>query len=779
MKKLHLLLLLFFPCFALGAPTVAPTKAEVEAVAADVAALDTSKADADGGNIGDPAAFLRGSRSLAYNKLIDESHELWRIVAKLQREQFSAAGLVYRNRFRSASFGDSVVCDIQPQVANFFGYGGGDTNLQAWTNEAGSTPTDGTDANYPAWSAGVFQRYDQWTRTPGGFIKHLDASFTGGTYTQVTGHYVPFHSAYVQFLAGNSTGSGDASYGQFKLQYQINQTGGWIDCTTASVSGGGSNAGGVINTNSGAAETFALAIFTLPKMDRYNLRLVATSGRVRLCEAFVNAGGWEAGAASGYGAHSGGLSVSYAQGGRGIASHFSQWSQAVLTAALTQVDPHVIIYKSQNEYSLSNYQTYWPALASKLMTAAPNALLVVCGSHPQLIAPGNVDGGQSAVDDYLRDWCATTVGAVFVDCRQNFPAFVSGYENNNSSTDDLWTDGVHIYSLDSSNWGGGDFWIQSLVWEKIRPAVATVQQLRGQWAFSNVLPWMPTEIRLYDGVNQNPTARTGKLAFTIRPRSTGSIKLRPTNAFYNAGTQLFANESGFEITASDATSPNSLVLSSNGGDAMVFGHNANGPLQGFAVGVDSASTTNAARTQSGYRFKVPWNVYGMRNGLIVEGRSDSATIDRLFGIDRDATDAAEGAPMHSWYEDGSHVVEGATNDANEATFTWEDPASDVTITTDTSYSGTIRTTLSGTASLDFGNIAAEGEATLTITVTGAVTANTPAVSLGWSAALPDGLVVKQAWVSAADTVSVRVSNITAATAIDPAAVTCRAVVTNF
>ncbi len=86
--------------------------------------------------------------------------------------------------------------------------------------------------------------------------------------------------------------------------------------------------------------------------------------------------------------------------------------------------------------------------------------------------------------------------------------------------------------------------------------------------------------------------------------------------------------------------------------------------------------------------------------------------------------------------------------------------------------------LSNTASLDFSSIAANSEATLTITVPGAVAANTPSVSLGWSAALPDGIVIKQTWVSATSTVSIRARN-TSGSAIDPAAVTCRATVLQF
>ena len=76
----------------------------------------------------------------------------------------------------------------------------------------------------------------------------------------------------------------------------------------------------------------------------------------------------------------------------------------------------------------------------------------------------------------------------------------------------------------------------------------------------------------------------------------------------------------------------------------------------------------------------------------------------------------------------------------------------------------------GEAALDFPSIDADAEATLTVTVTGVTTTGKFAVSLGWSAALEDGIVVKQAWVSAADTVSIRVRNVSAS-AIDPVSVT--------
>jgi hypothetical protein len=80
--------------------------------------------------------------------------------------------------------------------------------------------------------------------------------------------------------------------------------------------------------------------------------------------------------------------------------------------------------------------------------------------------------------------------------------------------------------------------------------------------------------------------------------------------------------------------------------------------------------------------------------------------------------------------------------------------------------------LTATATLDFPSIAANGQQELTITVTGAVTGD--AVMLGAPAAIEAGLQWS-GWVSAADTVKIRVTNETAG-AIDPASATWRATV---
>lgn len=85
---------------------------------------------------------------------------------------------------------------------------------------------------------------------------------------------------------------------------------------------------------------------------------------------------------------------------------------------------------------------------------------------------------------------------------------------------------------------------------------------------------------------------------------------------------------------------------------------------------------------------------------------------------------------------------------------------------------TIAKVLSGSASLNFGSIASAAQADLTITVTGAAAGDE--VIMGLPAAPAAGIVFN-AFVSAANTVTVRASNISGAP-VDPAAATYNVIV---
>lgn len=85
--------------------------------------------------------------------------------------------------------------------------------------------------------------------------------------------------------------------------------------------------------------------------------------------------------------------------------------------------------------------------------------------------------------------------------------------------------------------------------------------------------------------------------------------------------------------------------------------------------------------------------------------------------------------------------------------------------------------LSATATLDFGSVAADSYADLTITVTGAAVGDTVAIGFPNGSILAD--LVWSAWVSATNTVTIRVANNSSTTARDPASGTFRATVTQF
>lgn len=87
----------------------------------------------------------------------------------------------------------------------------------------------------------------------------------------------------------------------------------------------------------------------------------------------------------------------------------------------------------------------------------------------------------------------------------------------------------------------------------------------------------------------------------------------------------------------------------------------------------------------------------------------------------------------------------------------------------------LRKVLSAAAALDFGNILATASADLTITVTGAAVGDS--VALGPPAA-PDASIVFNAFVSAADTVTVRSFNV-GAIAVDQASATFRVTIFSF
>ena len=421
---------------ALAAETAAREAADGNAVKKTTDTLTDSEVITTSRNLG----------LLDHDSIIQVPQKLWKLHRRLINDKEIGGYYNHNTRFRVVTLGDSVACEIKPFAQGFYGYGGQDMSVVAgWTRESGAATIES----------------NQFSRTPKGSIVTLNAGVAGGTYlecldsngTKIEGHA---NSLVVQYLAASGNGS-------FKVQYKLNHTGAWVDCGTVSISAnGGSQASGVVDTDNGGAERFSTAYFQLPLTGYYDFRIQAVTGSgnapVKIAQAFANSGAMHLGGAiDSYARMPGALSVNYAEGSKSLSTHFSQTTQQVWDDALGEIRPHVIVFKSLNGYTLSNYQTYWNDYAQKILAAAPDATLVVCGTHPTEANPLREGNAAREVDDFLRQWCAAN-DCIFVDVMSSFPDY-----HDDGSINDLNSDVVHLYGL-------GDIVVASLAWQSIEPA---------------------------------------------------------------------------------------------------------------------------------------------------------------------------------------------------------------------------------------------------------------------------------------------------------------------
>jgi len=776
-----------------------------------------------GGFTGGTTADLRTIRVNGYNSLAAPAIPAWRMAESFRRNNYNA-NPSYQSRFRLVTLGDSNAVNMQTPMQSMMGYGGDSVGVGEWAAE----------------SVAVTTAQEEWTRCPNAQITTINAGTVGGTYIEKLNFLLPFNSVLIHYLSSSTTGS-------FRLDYKINKTGSWIPSTSATVSaGGGSVVSGVINTNNGGAEKYSLATIDLPSGDIYSVRIQAVTGSgnapVNICMTVLNSGGFD-NIAVNQNRISGAVGIDFARGGKGLSSNFALTPQNVWTDAMAAINPNLIVYRSTNQWSLAGYTADWNAYAARIRAAAPNALFVVCGMHPNSGIPTRTDATSLAIDDYLREWCAAN-DSIFVDLMQSFPAYL----DSPASVDDLFSDGIHVYDQATPNWGGGAGWIAALVLDKIRPALDSIKKVQVDGnIWSRVVPGFPTEIHLTSPsqlAGETVDLYKGVFTFVGDTRATQEVVIRDRSATFNSGFHRWTGTAGFgkEVSGTAATA-SLLYFMSNGTKSGILG--TNGAIFG--------NWPTANRAGNGYRFL--GSGYNHFRSLIAEGFA--AQTGSLLAIDVGATPTTNGTPLWSWYKEGLLEYEGGPgvfgaatatvnagvventitivnagqnynsaptisftgsgtgavataavsggmitgitvssggtgyttaptvvitpvavgDDANETFFTHGNPTADTFIHTP-AQSGTVAVIVSNAASLNYGSIAALGEETLTITVTGALTTNTPSVELGWSAALETGIVVKQAWVSATNTVSVRVANITAG-AIDPVAITCRATVDNF
>ena len=257
----------------------------------------------------------------------------------------------------------------------------------------------------------------------------------------------------------------------------------------------------------------------------------------------------------------------------------------------------------------------------------------------------------------------------------------------------------------------------------------------------------------------------------ISTTASGDVSHAEGDSTTASGTVSHAE--GFSTTASgDVSHAEGGNTTASGDFSSATGRRGKAIHDGARVEADGqdadVSSTSAnqftARFQNGYEFKGGAanfeNKAGTRSNLGIVIGTDvqawDADLDALAGL----TSAADKLP----YFDGSESA--ALADFTAAGRALLDDA-------DAAAQRQTLGILSGSGTLDFGSIAAQESAELTVTVTGAATGD--AVQL----APPSGIEANLTWcgyVSAADTVTVRVSNATASP-IDPASATWGAVVT--
>ncbi len=233
-------------------------------------------------------------------------------------------------------------------------------------------------------------------------------------------------------------------------------------------------------------------------------------------------------------------------------------------------------------------------------------------------------------------------------------------------------------------------------------------------------------------------AVTGTSTFTGRTTHNGGATI--------AGTLLFSTDNTRDIGASGATRARDLFLGRN---ADIAGTLAVTGAQTFTGASNHAAVINADSAGTGL---------AVDNNATIGGTIAVTGASTLTGAVSCAAAGTGLAVTNNATVGGTLNVTGATQQTGALTIG--------------SGGASIAKVLRGSASLNFGSIATLSSADLTITVTGAVAGDV--VDLGSPATLDAG-IVPYAFVTSANTVTVRASNITVGS-IDPADSTFKVVI---
>lgn len=256
-------------------------------------------------------------------------------------------------------------------------------------------------------------------------------------------------------------------------------------------------------------------------------------------------------------------------------------------------------------------------------------------------------------------------------------------------------------------------------------------------------------------------------------RSTGELQLQNSGAS-SGGALLYATSSNFTICRADSANYSEVLRASlNGGSIMLglWDGARFGTRIGFGAGIIPIGGTHTTDLWIEREAAAIAQLGSDANGAATDQTLKSH--DGITGTDRNGANLT--------------IASGNSTGTGTSAIIFATPAAGSTGTAARTASERVRINSAGitigsgsaiskvltaTASLDFGSIAAQSSADLTVTVTGAATGD--AVVMGLPAAPASG-VVFNAFVSSANTVTIRATNATVAP-IDPDSATYRATV---
>jgi hypothetical protein len=338
----------------------------------------------------------------------------------------------------------------------------------------------------------------------------------------------------------------------------------------------------------------------------------------------------------------------------------------VWNRALGYLNPDIFTFKGLNDWNtavltaeVSPGVTLWDQFMNKIHAAAPNALVLVFSSNITYLNPLPDGGGYIAIDDWMRDWCAQSDYAVFVETRQNSLP----HSQIQGDLQNLSSDGLHQYNTGNDLRGLGEEWSASMAVQTVLPVLQTtgIYSSRNKANNNN----RPLDGDVNRVVMSTPDSAGTAYSYTpfivdLPPRSRGAVLIRASESASTTNTYGSTIVAGFSFTpwgGGSGTNPGALSLISAGNEVVAFGNNhfsGQAPF-GALFGAWSGNAVSDTRRSNGWRFLQPTTTYGQKSGLIAESRTGctAATLAVASG----ASETVEGTNQYEWFaESGNRTV---------------------------------------------------------------------------------------------------------------------------